>query len=386
MEEMKQKEQTMIAAAIPELETPALVIDLDAMERNLRRMADYFAARPCKLRPHAKTHKCPIIARRQVELGALGITCAKIGEAEVMAGGGIQDILIANEVVGASKILRLAALARRCTMTVALDNLDNARAVGQAAREAGTTVGVLIEVDTGLGRCGLPPRPDAVIAFAREAIRIPGLRFRGLMGYEGHTVLLTDPVERRAKAEDAGRLLLECVEPLRRVGVAVECVSGGGTGTYDITSQLTLQPTHVPGKTDEPAPQFSEIQAGSYVFMDARYRQVRQEFENALFLATTVVSRPTADRVILDAGMKSATHEFGLPVVYGRTDIEVANLSEEHVKCMVKGEGCELRPGDQVWLLPSHCCTTVNLHDRYWCVREGRLVDTWPISARGKFA
>lgn len=365
----------MIPATIPELETPALVIDLDAMERNLRRMADYFAAGPCKLRPHVKTHKCPIIARRQIELGAIGITAAKIGEAEVMAEGGVQDILIANEVVGPSKVRRLAALARRCTVTVALDNLDNARAIGQAAREAGATVGALIEVDTGLGRCGLPPRPDEVLAFAREVGRVAGLRFRGLMGYEGHTVLVNDPVERRTKAEAAGRLLLECVDPLRRAGVQVECVSGGGTGTYDITSQLSLPPS--------PA-RFTEIQAGSYLFMDTRYRQVRQEFENALFMATTVVSRPTADRVILDGGMKSISHEFGLPGVYGRSDLEVASLSEEHVKCVVKGDGCELRPGDQVWLLPSHCCTTINLHDRYWCVREGRLVDTWPVSARGK--
>jgi D-serine deaminase-like pyridoxal phosphate-dependent protein len=376
----------MIPASIPELETPALAIDLDAMERNLRRMADYFAARPCKLRPHAKTHKCPVIARRQIELGAIGITCAKIGEAEVLGDGGIQDILIANEVVGPSKVRRLAALARRCAMTVAVDSLDNARAVGQAAREAGATVGVLVEIDTGMGRCGLPPEPAGVLAFVREVSRVAGLRFRGLMGYEGHAVLVNDPAERRTKAEAAGRLLLECADQVRRAGFGAECISGGGTGTYDITAQLTLSASLAPGEKDPPPPQFTEIQAGSYVFMDARYRQVRQEFENALFLATTVVSRPTPDRVILDGGMKSVTHEFGLPVVFGRSDLEVANLSEEHVKCVVRGESCGLRPGDQVWLLPSHCCTTANLHDRYWCIRDGRLVGTWAIAARGKFA
>jgi len=358
-------------APIPQLDTPALLVHLDAMERNLRRMADYFASRPCKLRPHAKTHKCTEVGRRQVELGAIGITCAKLGEAEAMAGGGINDILIANEVVGPSKLRRLAALAARCKLTVAIDDLDNARAIARAAQQAGTEVGTLVEVDVGMARCGIPPDRDRVVRYARELSGTPGLRFRGLMGYEGHAVLIDDPEERRAKAETAVRLLLECLEWVRKAGLDVEIVSGGGTGTYDITS-------HFEGVT--------EIQAGSYVFMDARYRQVRPEFENALFLAATVVSRPASERVILDAGMKSITHEFGLPTVIGLPGVELVSLSEEHAKCVVKSGSCDLRPGDQVWLLPTHCCTTVNLHERYWCVRGGRLVATWPIEARGKFA
>jgi D-serine deaminase-like pyridoxal phosphate-dependent protein len=360
----------MKPTAIPELQTPALVIDLDAMERNLRQMADFFANLPCKLRPHVKTHKCATIARRQIELGAIGITCAKLGEAEVMADGGIRDLLIANQVVGTAKMQRLAQLAGRCELTVAIDDLDNARAIAQAAREAGSTVGVLIEVDTGMGRCGVPPEPATVVRHARELRELDGLRFRGLMGYEGHAVLIDDPEERRARAKAAVHLLLECVEEVRRAGIAVEIVSGGGTGTYDITSQFE-------GVT--------EIQAGSYVFMDARYCRVKPELENALFLAATVISRPRPDRVILDAGMKAITHEFGLPVVVGPAGLEVVGLSEEHTRCVAKAGECELRPGDQVWLLPTHCCTTVNLHDRYWCVREGTLVGTWDIEARGKF-
>lgn len=361
----------MRAATIPELDTPALVIDLDAMERNLRRMAAWFAQRPCKLRPHAKTHKCTEIARRQVKLGAVGITCAKLGEAEAMAHGGIEDILIANQVVGGAKLKRLAALARRAMITVAVDDLANASEMAQAVRHVGASVGVLLEVDTGMGRCGVPPDKAEVVRFAQELSRMPGLRFKGLMGYEGHAVLVDDPAERRAKAEVAARLLLDCVGAVRGAGMHVADVSGGGTGTYDITGAMQG---------------FTEIQAGSYVFMDARYRRVRPEFEPALFIAATVVSRPTPERVILDAGMKSVSHEFGLPVVVEPQGLEVVSLSEEHVRCVAAAGARELVPGDQVWLLPTHCCTTANLHDRYWCVRDGKVEATWPIEARGKFA
>lgn len=361
----------MKKAAIVELDTPALVIDLDAMERNLVRMAEWFRGRPCALRPHAKTHKCSEIARRQVKLGAIGVTCAKLGEAEAMAQGGIEDILIANQIVGAPKLRRLAALARRAMITVAVDDLANAAEIDQAARYVGATVGVLVEVDTGMGRCGVPPDKATVVRFAQELSRMPGIRFRGLMGYEGHAVLVDNPAERRAKAEAAGRWLLDCVAAVQRAGIKVEVVSGGGTGTYDITGAMEG---------------FTEIQAGSYVFMDARYRRVRPEFENALFVASTVVSRPTPDRVILDAGMKSITQEFGLPLVVEPAGLEVVSLSEEHVKCVAVSGTSDLECGDQVWLLPTHCCTTINLHDRYWCVRDGKVEATWPIEARGKFA
>jgi len=251
-----------------------------------------------------------------------------------------------------------------------VDDLANAHAIAEAARSAGATVGALVEVDTGMGRCGVPPDLATVVRYAQELARMPGLRFRGLMGYEGHAVLVDDPQERRAKASEAARLLLDCVAAVRKAGIPVEVVSGGGTGTYDITAAFDG---------------FTEIQAGSYVLMDARYRKVRPEFENALFLAATVVSRPTPDRVILDAGMKSVTQEFGLPEVVWPRGLRVVGLSEEHVKCVADAP-CALAPGDQVWLLPTHCCTTVNLHDRYWCVRDGRLIATWPIEGRGKFA
>jgi len=353
----------------PALDTPALAIDLDALERNLRQMADFFAPLPCALRPHAKTHKCVQIARRQVELGAVGITCAKLGEAETMADGGIPDILIANQVTAPGKLARLARLAGRCTLTVAIDDLENAKAIAAAAREAGTTAGVLVEVDTGMGRCGIAPEAETAARFCQAVAGLEGLRFRGLMGYEGHAVLVEDPAERQATAEKAARLLLECAAAVRDAGLEVAVVSAGGTGTYDATSRLDG---------------ITEIQAGSYCLMDARYRRVRPEFDNALSLIATVVSRPTADRVVLDCGMKSITREFGLPIVLDPPGLELVHLSEEHGTCRVVEPPCRLRPGDQVRLLPTHCCTTVNLHDRYWVVRGGRLVETWPIAARGR--
>ena len=360
----------MKLTTIPELETPALVIDLDAMERNLRRVADYFAARPCALRPHVKTHKCATIARKQVELGAIGVTCAKVGEAEAMADGGIASILIANQVTAATKIQRLARLAGRCDLMVALDNLDNAHAIGQAATQARTTVGVLVEVDTGMGRCGLAPEPDQVVAFVKAVLPIDGLRFRGLMGYEGHTVMIKDAAERRDKATAAGSQLGACAQAVRDAGVEVEIVSGGGTGTYDISGDSGV---------------FTEIQAGSYVFMDARYHGIQPELETALLMVSTVVSLARPGVVTLDCGMKSITHEFGQPLVLSPQGLGPAKLSEEHGRCDVEQGPCDLKLGDQVWLLPTHCCTTVNLHDRYWCVRDGRLMDTWPIEARGRF-
>jgi len=357
-------------ASIPEIDTPALVIDLDAHERNLRRVADYFAARPCDLRPHVKTHKCSTIARRQVEMGAIGVTCAKVGEAEAMADGGITSILIANQVTAASKIQRLAALAGRCELMVALDDVNNARAIGQAATQAGTTVGVLVEIDTGMRRCGLAPDPAQAVAFAKAVLPVDGLRFRGLMGYEGHTVMIEDDAERRAKASEAGRQLGACAQAVRDAGIDVQIVSGGGTGTYDISGDSGV---------------FTEIQAGSYVFMDARYHGIQPELETALFMVSTVVSLARGDLVTLDCGMKSLTHEFGQPPVVSPSGLGPVGLSEEHGRCAIEGGTCDLKLGDQVWLLPTHCCTTANLHDRYWCVRDGRLVGTWAIDARGRF-
>jgi len=351
-----------------EIDTPALVIDLDAMERNIRRMADYFASRPAKLRPHAKTHKCPIIAHKQLDAGARGITCAKLGEAEVMAASGIKDILIANQIVGKEKISRLAALARHTDVIVAVDNPSNLRDLSEAACVFNSEIGVVVEVDVGMGRCGTRST-DETVSLSRLAESLKGIRFRGLMGYEGHCVFIQDRQERVDKCHLANRMLVEAAEAVRRAGLEVEIVSGGGTGTYDITGDY---------------PGITEVEAGSYVLMDARYRGILQEFEPALTVLTTVVSRPTEDIAITDAGMKAVTSEFGMPVVKDVLGAEVIKLSEEHGKLQLAGDARDLKPGDKIELIPSHGCTTINLHDFYFAVRNERLEAVWSIAARGK--
>ncbi len=351
-----------------EIDTPALIIDLDAMERNIRRMADYFADRPAKLRPHTKTHKCPIVAHKQIAAGARGITCAKLGEAEVMASSGIKDILIANQIIGKEKIARLAALARHADVIVAVDDPANARDLSDAARVFGSEIGVVVEVDVGMGRCGTRTTGQTV-SLARLLDSLEGLGFRGLMGYEGHCVFIQDRKDQVEKCHLANSMLVEAAEAVRRAGIEVEIVSGGGTGTYDITGSY-------PGVT--------EVEAGSYVFMDTRYLGVIGGFEPALTVLATVISRPGKDVVITDAGMKTVTQEFGLPALKGVQGAELVKLSEEHGQIQLTGEAANLKPGDKVEFIPSHGCTTINLHDAYFAIRGDRLEAVWEIAARGK--
>lgn len=378
-------------AAVP---TPCLVVDRDALVRNVRRMEEFLAEQPAALRPHAKTHKCPEIARLQLEAGATGITCAKLGEAETMAEAGIPDILIANQVMSPGKLSRLARLASSCRMTVAADDPTNLRELSFHVREAGSRIGVLVEVDIGMGRCGVPPGGRA-LELAKLAADLPGIEFRGLMGYEGHSVFIQEREERRSRCLEALRLLLETRDLLEDSGLPVGVVSAGGTGTFDITGSL-------PGVT--------EIQAGSYIFMDARYRTVTQFFEPSLSLVSTVISRPAPDRIVIDAGLKAVSTEFGLPVAVFPEIPRLLRLAEEHgilrledgppsppptpigspASAPVPKEHCytppaAIRPGDLCVLLPSHCCTTVNLHSKYIVVQNGQIADIWPIAARGRF-
>jgi len=346
-----------------EIETPALVIDLDIMERNLRRMAEYFRNKPAKLRPHAKTHKCPIIAHKQLLLGAAGITCAKLGEAEVLVRAGIRDVLIANQVTGISKIRRLASLSRHSDVIVAVDTVENAVQISEAAREARAGVNVIIEVEVGMERCGVPPEKVAVLA--RRVARLNAINFRGVMGYEGHCVFVQDPDERRRKTAEANSRLLAARDEVLRAGIPCEIVSAGGTGTYDITGRCEG---------------ITEVQAGSYVFMDATYKKIVSEFECALTVLATVVSRPTKERVIIDAGLKAFSEGFGLPTPVS-PNLVFEKLSEEHGKLrLLDGD---VKCGEKLEFIPSHCCTACNLHDRYYGVRGGRVEAVWPIEARG---
>ena len=358
-----------IGCARDEIDTPALLIDLPAMERNIARMAAYFADKPAKLRPHAKTHKCPIIAQKQLAAGnAVGITCAKLGEAEVLVEGGINNVLIANQIVGRQKIARLAALARHAEITVAVDHPQNVADLAAAARAAGSTIGVLVEVNIGMNRCGVEPGEPA-LALARVVAESKGLRFLGLQGYEGHLVMIPNPEERREKALAAMASLVATRRLIERSGLPVQIVSGVGTGTYSFSG-------NVPG--------IDEVQAGSYVFMDTKYRSVGIDFECALTVLATIISRPTPNLAITDAGAKALTYEFGLPAVKDIPGATLTSLSEEHGKVVFDAPNLDLKVGDKIELIVSHGCTTINLYDRYFAVRDGRLEAVWPIAARGK--
>lgn len=358
-----------IGSPVEDVDTPALLLDLDVMERNVTRMADAFSALPAKLRPHAKTHKTPLIAHKQLAAGAVGITCAKVGEAEVMVEGGVRDVLIANQIVGVRKITRLVNLAQHADLIVAVDDARNVADLSAAAHAAGVSLRVLVEVNVGQNRCGVEPGEPA-LALAQHIERAPGLQFAGLMGYEGHLVFVPSLAEREQRVRRDMQGLIDTVSLLESHGFSVDIVSAGGTGTALLTGTL---------------PRVTEIQAGSYVFMDGRYKTVEGvDFECALTVLTTVVSRPRPDRIIVDVGMKTLTHEFGLPRFKGREDLELLGLSEEHGTVKVQDPAIACRPGDRLEIIPSHGDTTLNLHEYYYGVRRGRVEAIWPIAARGK--
>ena len=353
-----------------EIDTPALLIDLDVMEANIQKMADFFKTVNADLRPHIKTHKTPIIAHKQIEAGAIGVTCAKLGEAEAMIHAGIRDVLIANQIVGPQKIARLINLAKHSEIMVAADDPHNVNQLSAAAEAKGVTLRVLIEVNTGMNRCGTEPG-QPTLDLARHILQSKGLQFEGVMGYEGHTVITQDLKEREMTTKASVDLLIDSKHFLEENGVPVKIVSGGGTGTYAITGAY---------------PDMTEIQAGSYVFLDSCYRDVEgigDQFDCALSLLTTVVSRPNPTRVIVDAGLKVLAQEFGAPQPLGIGGLEMRGLSEEHGN-MTADASVDVKPGDKISLLPTHCCTTVNLHDHYYAVRKGIVEDVWEIAARGK--
>ena len=355
---------------VAEIDTPALVVDLERMERNIATMARFFADKPAKLRPHWKTPKCAEVAKRQLAAGAIGITCAKLGEAEALAAAGVRaSVLIANQIVGAAKLARLVELARFLPeLIIAVDSAAQVDALDAALRNASAPapkLGALIEVDTGMHRCGTNA-PDETAELARR-LAAGRVAYRGVMGYEGHAVLVTDPAKRKGLAEAAAQALGTHVEALRAAGLAPEIVSSGGTGTYDLTGV-------VPGVT--------EIQAGSYVFIDGRYRDVRADFEPALTLHTTVIHR-RGRLVVTDAGVKSLSSDFGLPVAFD-VGARVVGLSEEHGHVLCD-EGVELAPGERLRILPSHGDTTINLHERFYAARGDSVEEIWAIVGRGRF-
>ncbi|MDE0483349.1 MAG: DSD1 family PLP-dependent enzyme [Candidatus Poribacteria bacterium] len=354
-----------------ELDTPALLINLDKMEANIQKMADYFNNVSAELRPHLKTHKTPIIAHKQIAAGAIGITCAKLGEAEAVIHAGIRDVLIANQIVSSHKIARLINLAKHSEIMVAVDNAKNVQDISEAAKAKGVTIRILVEVNIGMDRCGVEPG-QPTLELARQICQSPNLKFEGLMGYEGHTVAKPDRTERENATREAMQRLIETKHFLEEHGIEVSIMSGGGTGTFDITGSI---------------PEMTEVQAGSYVFMDSTYRNVQgigEKFDNALSVLATVVSRPEQDRIIVDTGLKVLTKEFGIPQPIGIAGLEMIGLSEEHGKMLVSNGDISLTPGDKLEILPTHCCTNVNLHDRFFGIRDEIVESVWEITARGK--
>ncbi len=347
------------------LVTPALILDLDAARRNIAAMAARMSAMPAKLRPHVKVQKSPELAKLQIQAGAIGVCTATVWEAIVMSRAGMEDVLIANEVCGREKIRALADTARSARLTVAVDDPANAADLSEAALAARTKLEVLIEVDVGMGRGGVRS-PEEAVALARRMSGLPGLRLRGVQGYEGHCMHERDRAARAQKARAAMDYLCEVVDLLGAQGFACEVVSAGGTGTYDITGMN---------------PRVTEIQAGSYVFMDNFHAGLVTGFENALTVLGTVVIRH-GDTVVLDAGRKSIGIDFVQPTLVEYPFYAARYFAEEHALFDVD-ERCKLRLGDTAELIPGYAPTTVNLYDVYHVVEDGVVVDIWPIAPRG---
>lgn len=349
------------------LDTPQLLIDLDVVDANMKRMFGAFRDRPVNVRVHFKSLKCAGLARYIAAANPRGgFLCAKLNEAEVLADAGLTDILIANQIVGPLKVRRLADLARRAQVRVCVDAPDNVEELSQAARAAGVTVGVLVEVDIGMKRCGVEPGEPA-LALARRVHASPGLRFVGLQGYDGHLQFIPDPTERRAKCLQGMEQLIGTRRLIERAGIPVEVVTGAGTGTWEFVGSYE-------GVT--------EIQPGSFVLMDCAYHPIRPEFGCSLSVLATVMSRRPG-QYVLDAGSKAISRDFGTPVIKGRAGERVTKLAEEHTLVELEGDG--VRVGDRREVIPAHCCATMNLHRACVAVRGGKVEALWPIEASGRY-
>jgi len=353
---------------INEIDTPALLLDIAAAERNIKAMAARFAGGPVRLRPHVKTHKTPLLAHRQLQAGAIGVTCAKLAEAEVMVRAGVGEVLLSSEVAGPAKVARLVTLNRKARVITVVDDEDAARAISEAALAAGLRIATLVDLDVGQGRTGVLPGEPA-LSLARAVSRLPGLELVGLQGYEGHLQHIVNPAERERACRAALEKLTTTAARLRDDGLPISIVSTAGTGTSAIAAE-------VPGIT--------EVQPGSYVVMDAHYGSVEGlHFEQALTILTTVISKTRPDVAIVDAGLKTASIDSGMPLVRGVPGAQFFFAGDEHGTLQLEGARAEVRVGDKLELVPSHCDTTINLHDVYYVVRDGLLEDVWPIAARG---
>jgi D-serine deaminase-like pyridoxal phosphate-dependent protein len=359
----------MIGRRRDELATPALILDLPVVERNITEMARRMEPLPAALRPHAKIHKSPELGSMQRQAGAIGLTTATIWEASALIDAGLADLLVANQVVGPVKAAEAARAASLANLVVAVESRKNARELSAAAASAGSEIGVLVEVDVGLHRAGVRST-DAAIELGREIELLPGLRLDGLLGYEGHCMLEPDRELRIEKAKVSNEILIASADAYDRHGLPTTVVAAGGLGTWDITGAN---------------PRITEIHAGSYVFMDAFHRNLVPGFEIALTVLATIVSRD-GDLAVIDCGRKSIGIDRVVPeVVGGAAEIRFEHgeffIHEEHTALtLVPGSGLDV--GDRVELFPGYGPTTVNLYDIYFVVRDDIVVDVWPILGR----
>jgi D-serine deaminase-like pyridoxal phosphate-dependent protein len=363
--------------ALADLPTPALLVDEAALERNLRKMAAHAAAKKIGLRPHVKTHKCPILAKKQLAAGALGVCAAKVSEAEVMVDAGIDRVLITSPLASPDKFERVVALAKRAPgLQVVVDASSAVRAFDAAAAAAGVTLGVLIDLDTGTRRTGIPPGEPA-LALAREIAARKHLRFDGLQAYSGHVMHVVGREERKKRSLESLAAALDTKALLEKSGIAVKALSGGGTGTYDIDCDV---------------PSMTDLQVGSYLFMDVQYRMIGDAdgelfdaFEPSLTVLATAISQPVPQLITIDAGFKAFAHEpDAKPQFKDRAGLAYFYGGDEHGICAFTGEARELALGEKAELLVPHCDPTVNLYDVYHVVRDGMVRELWPIAARGK--
>ena len=359
----------MIGQLKSALDTPALLVDLDVLDANIKRVADTCRAHGVGWRPHMKGHKTPEIARRQLAAGAIGVTCAKVSEAEVMAAAGIRSMLIANEVVGAPKVRRLIDLIGPADPIVGVDSVVSAAELSEAAQAQGKTLKLAIEVNTGMNRAGVEPGAST-LALAAEIAKRPGLKLVGLFGWESHAVTLADAAEKERTVKEAVGKLTATARACREAGHAIEVVSCGGTGTFPYCIQQ-------PGVT--------EVQIGGAIFSDRHYREhYHMDFPFALTVLATVTSRPTPTRIVLDAGRKTMPGDAAMPEPLGLPGNGVLRLSAEHAKIELERPSETPRIGDKIEFVVGYHDTTVHLHEEIVAVRNGRVEAVWRVAARGK--
>lgn len=358
-----------------DIQTPCLVLDLDALEKNIKTMGDYAKEKGVRHRIHGKMHKSVDIAKLQESLGgSCGVCCQKVSEAEVFARGGIKDILVSNQVCDPAKIDRLVQLPKLGARTICcVDDMDNIANLSAGALKHGTEIECLVEIDCGAGRCGVSAgQPVVDLALAIEAAK--GLKFSGIQAYQGAMQHIQSYNERKEKTDIAIDMVRTTLDRLKAQGLESDIIGGGGTGSYYFESESGI---------------FNELQCGSYAFMDADYQTIHDqsgarisEFENSLFILTSVMSHAKTDKAICDAGLKAQSVDSGLPYIYGRTDVEYIKCSDEHG--VISDPQNVLKINDKLKLVPGHCDPTCNVHDWYVGIRDGKVETIWPVSARGK--